>query len=87
MWERYPFEAGEVCCQKTNLGFVDSVWEIFGPLLGGVASVIVPQEALLDPEELIGYLARHEVTRMVLVPRCCERCWIMRRIWASECPS
>src|SRR5260370_33372798 len=21
MWERYPFEAGEVCCQKTNLGF------------------------------------------------------------------
>src|SRR4029077_11220700 len=24
MWERYPFEGGEVCCQKTNLGFVDS---------------------------------------------------------------
>ena len=68
MWERYPFEKGEVCCQKTNLGFVDSVWEIFGPLLGGVESVIVPQEALLDPEEMIGYLARHEVTRMVLVP-------------------
>ncbi|PYX26591.1 MAG: non-ribosomal peptide synthetase, partial [Acidobacteria bacterium] len=21
MWERYPFEPGEVCCQKTNLGF------------------------------------------------------------------
>jgi amino acid adenylation domain-containing protein len=68
MWERYPFEVGEVCCQKTNLGFVDSVWEIFGPLLAGVPSVIVPQEALLDPEELIGYLARHGVTRMVLVP-------------------
>jgi len=68
MWGRYPFEAGEVCCQKTNLGFVDSVWEIFGPLLAGVPSVIVPQEALLDPEELIGYLARHGVTRMVLVP-------------------
>jgi amino acid adenylation domain-containing protein len=68
MWERYGFEAGEVSCQKTNLGFVDSVWEIFGPLLGGVASVIVPQEALVDPEELIGYLAEHHVTRMVLVP-------------------
>jgi amino acid adenylation domain-containing protein len=68
MWGRYLFEAGEVCCQKTNLGFVDSVWEIFGPLLAGVPSVIVPQEALLDPEELIGYLARHGVTRMVLVP-------------------
>jgi amino acid adenylation domain-containing protein len=68
MWERYGFEAGEVSCQKTNLGFVDSVWEIFGPLLGGVASVIVPQEALVDPEELIGYLVEHHVTRMVLVP-------------------
>jgi amino acid adenylation domain-containing protein len=68
MWGRYGFEAGEVSCQKTNLGFVDSVWEIFGPLLAGVPSVIVPQEALVDPEELIGYLAEHDVTRMVLVP-------------------
>ncbi|HEX6503007.1 MAG TPA: condensation domain-containing protein, partial [Terriglobales bacterium] len=33
MWREYPFAAGEVCCQKTNLGFVDSIWEIFGPLL------------------------------------------------------
>ena len=68
MWKRYPFDVGEVCCQKTNLGFVDSVWEIFGPLLAGVPSVIVPQEVLLDPEELIQYLAKHRVTRMVLVP-------------------
>ncbi|HEX3320466.1 MAG TPA: condensation domain-containing protein, partial [Terriglobales bacterium] len=68
MWERYPFAAGEVCCQKTNLGFVDSVWEIFGPLLAGVPSVIVPQETLLDPEELITYLAQYHVTRLVLVP-------------------
>ncbi|MFY9560257.1 MAG: non-ribosomal peptide synthetase, partial [Terriglobales bacterium] len=68
MWERYPFQAGEVCCQKTNLGFVDSVWEIFGPLLAGVASVILPPETVLDPEELLQSLARHGVTRMVLVP-------------------
>jgi amino acid adenylation domain-containing protein len=68
MWERYPFEAGEVCCQKTNVGFVDSVWEIFGPLLAGVPSVILPQEALLDPEEMLCTLAEHQVTRIVLVP-------------------
>ena len=68
MWERYPFEAGEVCCQKTSLGFVDSVWEIFGPLLAGIPSVILPQEALLDPEELLQRLAEHQVTRIVLVP-------------------
>jgi non-ribosomal peptide synthetase component F/acyl carrier protein len=68
MWERYPFQAGEVCCQKTNVGFVDSVWEIFGPLLAGVPSVILPQEALLDPEEMLRTLAEHRVTRIVLVP-------------------
>lgn len=68
MQEAYPFEAGEVCCQKTNLGFVDSVYEIFGPLLAGVPSVIIPQEVLRDPEELLQTLARERVTRMVLVP-------------------
>src|SRR5258707_2094210 len=68
MWERYPFHGDEVCCQKTNLGFVDSVWEIFGPLLAGIPSVILPQEAVLDPEELLQILAEHRGTRIVLVP-------------------
>ena len=31
MQEACPFEPGEVCCQKTPVSFVDSVWEIFGP--------------------------------------------------------
>jgi amino acid adenylation domain-containing protein len=68
MWERYPFQAGEVCCQKTNVGFVDSVWEIFGPLLAGIPSVILQQEALLDPEEMLRTMAENRVTRIVLVP-------------------
>jgi amino acid adenylation domain-containing protein len=68
MWKKYPFRAGEVCCQKTNLGFVDSIWEIFGPLLAGVASVIVSEEAVRDPELLVEELAREHVTRLVLVP-------------------
>jgi non-ribosomal peptide synthetase component F len=68
MWERYPFQAEEVCCQKTNLGFVDSVWEIFGPLLAGVPSVILPAEVVRDPEELLRSLAGAGVTRMVVVP-------------------
>jgi amino acid adenylation domain-containing protein len=68
MWKKYPFEAGEVCCQKTNLGFVDSIWEIFGPLLAGVPSVIVPEEAVRDPELLVEELGREHVTRIVLVP-------------------
>jgi amino acid adenylation domain-containing protein len=68
MWRTYPFKPGEVCCQKTNLGFVDSIWEIFGPLLAGVPNVMIPQEAVRDPEEMLQVLAREHVTRIVLVP-------------------
>jgi amino acid adenylation domain-containing protein len=68
MWQTYPFQAGEVCCQKTNLGFVDSVWEVFGPLLTGIPSVIITQEVVRDPEEMLRTLALHRVTRIVLVP-------------------
>ncbi|HEY6376501.1 MAG TPA: amino acid adenylation domain-containing protein [Edaphobacter sp.] len=68
MWGRYPFLDGEICCQKTFLGFVDSIWEIFGPLLQGVPSVILPDEALIDPAQLVQLLSEYEVSRIVLVP-------------------
>ena len=68
MWETYPFEAGEVCCQKTSLSFVDSVWEIFGPLLKGITTVVIHNDDVKDPERLIQVLAENQVTRVVLVP-------------------
>jgi len=68
MWTTYPFEPEEVCCQKTSLSFVDSVWEIFGPLLQGVPSVIIPDALVRDPQQLVQILAAHWVTRIVLVP-------------------
>src|SRR5262249_36544670 len=66
MWEAYPFTEGEVCCQKTSLGFLDSVWEIFGPLLQGTPNVIIPDLILKDPAELTKALSEHRVTRLVL---------------------
>ena len=68
MWRTYPFQQGEVCCQKTNLTFVDSIWEIFGPLLGGVPNVILPQDCVRDPQLFLDVLAREQVSRIVLVP-------------------
>jgi amino acid adenylation domain-containing protein len=68
MWRTQPFTADEVCAQKTALSFVDSVWEIFGPLLQGVPSIILPDLLVKDVPRLIEALARHEVTRLVLVP-------------------
>lgn len=68
MHEVYPFARGEVTCCKTSIGFVDSVWEMLGPLLAGVPTVIIPDEELLDPERFIALLKQHGVTRIVLVP-------------------
>jgi amino acid adenylation domain-containing protein len=68
MWRRYPFSPGEKICQKTSLGFVDSLWEIFGGLLQGVPAVILPDAVAKDPELLVRRLRRHRVTRIVLVP-------------------
>ena len=68
MYRSYPFSPHEVCCQKTALSFVDSIWEIFGPLLRGIPNIIIPEEVVVDPELLLEQLARHRVTRIVLVP-------------------
>ncbi len=68
MWEKYPFEAGEVCCQKTSLNFVDSVWEIFGPLLQGIPLVIIPDEIVKDTVRLVDMLSRKDITRITVVP-------------------
>jgi amino acid adenylation domain-containing protein len=68
MSQAYPFQPDEVCCQKTALSFVDSVWEIFGPLLNGVHNVILPDDLVKDSYALVGALAEQGVTRIVLVP-------------------
>jgi non-ribosomal peptide synthetase component F len=68
MWQNWPFEANETCCQKTALSFVDAVWEVFGPLLQGIPTVIIPDNVLKDPALLVSTLARTHVTRLVLVP-------------------
>src|SRR5437016_1534876 len=68
MWRQYPFQPEEICCQKTSLSFVDSVWEIFGPLLAGVPIAIFSEDTVKHVDTLIEALAANCVTRIVLVP-------------------
>ncbi len=68
MWKAWRFAPGEICCQKTALSFVDSVWEIFGPLLKGIPNVIIPEEELEDLSRMVDTLAANRVTRIVVVP-------------------
>src|SRR5262249_32656039 len=68
MYEKFPFESGEVCCAKSSFSFVDAVCELFGPLLKGVPTVVLPSALNQNLEKFIQVLALHRVTRMVLVP-------------------
>jgi amino acid adenylation domain-containing protein len=68
MLERYPFEPIDRYCQKTTPTFVDFVWELFGPLLGGVPSVILSPAQMRDPRALAAVLQSQQVTRLTLVP-------------------
>ena len=58
----------EVLCQKTSLGFVDHVAEIFQALGAGVPLVIIAPGLLQAPHELLRELDTRQVTQLTLVP-------------------
>jgi amino acid adenylation domain-containing protein/non-ribosomal peptide synthase protein (TIGR01720 family) len=64
----WPFQGGEVCCQKTSLGFVDAVAEIWAPLLAGVPLAVLSRDARTDTLQMVEELEKQKVTRLVLVP-------------------
>ena len=68
MWEEFPFDSTDIACQRTALSFVDSIWEMFGPLLAGVPLVVVPDDVARDTRALVDLLARQRVTRLLTVP-------------------
>lgn len=68
-WKRFPYSATEIYgIFKTALTFVDSVTEIWGPLLNGMTLVIVPKEVTKNPSSLVDILEEYKIERLVLVP-------------------
>lgn len=68
MWQEFPFVPDEVCCLKTAISFVDSIAEIFGPLLTGHTLVPIPGEDARDTERLLNVLGRDGIRRIMVVP-------------------
>ena len=68
-------KAGEVCCQKTAVGFVDAVFERLGALLSGCRVVIADEETGRDAQQLLRLLR----TQGGAAPG--EAC----RLWAGRC--
>ena len=67
-WFYFPFNEMDVCCFKTSISFVDSIAEIFAPLLCTIPIVILPKSVLLNIDQLIDTLAEEKISRIILVP-------------------
>nr|WP_223885198.1 non-ribosomal peptide synthetase [Nocardia colli] len=69
-WYRkvFPWTPNETVCAKTSLSFLDSLFEIAGPLTNGGTVVIADGEQVRNVAELITLIERHQVRRIVLVP-------------------
>jgi len=62
MWELYPFKKEDVSLFKTNYVFVDSIWELFGPILKGIKCIIFSNN--LDFDRLIQIINKYQITRL-----------------------
>nr|XP_045612452.1 malpicyclin synthetase-like [Procambarus clarkii] len=67
-WQTFPYQKDEVCCFKTTIIFVDSISEIFGPLLTGHQVVVIPKTMTQAVDEMVAVLEKEKVGRLVLVP-------------------
>lgn len=68
-WKRFPYSETETYgVFKTALTFVDSVTEIWSPLLQGMCLVVVPKEVTKNPSKLVEVLEEFKIERLVLVP-------------------
>ena len=67
-WDPLPPEPGETYAFKTSPGFIDSLWEVFKPLLWGGRTIVVRNDIAMDPDRLIALMAEALVSRVVLVP-------------------
>lgn len=68
-WRKFPYSETEIYAVfKTALTFVDSVTEIWGPLLNGMTLVVVSKEVTKNPSKLVDVLEEFKIERLVLVP-------------------
>lgn len=63
-----PLTGAHVVAHKTSLGFVDSIWEIFGPLLTDARIAVIPLPDTRDPRAFTAALVALAVTHLVATP-------------------
>lgn len=71
-WTECPYQNEEVCGWKTSISFVDSIAEMFMPLLKGKALALIPTLAQYAPDTMSSLIEKHRITRLVMVPSLME---------------
>lgn len=66
-WRLWPYADTETCVFKTTLTFVDSVTEIWSPLLCGKRLVIFPTKVTQNVERFIENLEKFSIGRIFVV--------------------
>jgi non-ribosomal peptide synthetase component F len=64
----HPYTAHDVCAIRTAPTFVDSIAEMFSPLMAGVVAAVLTRPLASDPGRLAAALCALRVTRMTCVP-------------------
>lgn len=68
MWRRFSYVSGEVQLFRSNVIFIDSVWESLGAFIKGVPTFIAHHELVLDPASLLQKCSELSVSRITVVP-------------------
>lgn len=55
-------------CFHTAPTFVDSIWQMLGPMVAGVPCLVLPPEVSKNPTALLQALEDHGVTHIVAIP-------------------
>lgn len=66
--KKQPISENEVCFQNTKFTTVDSIWEIFAPLISGNTLRILDDEIIFDVSKLVKSLHAYQIKRITLVP-------------------
>jgi amino acid adenylation domain-containing protein len=83
--DRYPVQSDEVFCQKTSIGFVDHVAEIFQALTTGTPLVIFPSRNQHSPSQMLEGLRTYNITRLTVVPSLLHA--LLAEQGAAACPA
>src|SRR5205085_5805672 len=67
-----PFTEEAVCCQKTSIGFVVSLFEMLGALANGRLLVVIPGGARADFQSIAASVVSDGITDLITVPSVAE---------------